>query len=295
MPAEKLEHWRLAEVNSKVERLGREMNRLEAEQRSLAKARSKACWRRRYLRLAQALRSPKASWELWPTGVLVVGPLLGGAAMLIVASVLIDSLGIILAAFLAGVALAAPVLATLLFRPADADLPASMADAESAHRQADERWQASVGELAAAQDESRALMDERRELMASGKVQRAALLQRRWKTMPEPEWEDFVVEVCRTLGATVERTPRSTEPGATLLVRFGDRRVAVLTHGTERTINSKTVQQSLASKERHGCDSCAVVVNRRFTGAAQDYAHRHGCTLVGIDQFPDFVMGTLEF
>ena len=43
------------------------------------------------------------------------------------------------------------------------------------------------------------------------------------------------------------------------------------------------------------CDSCAVVVNRRFTGAAQDFAQRNGCAAIGAGEFPDFVLGKIEW
>jgi HJR/Mrr/RecB family endonuclease len=59
-------------------------------------------------------------------------------------------------------------------------------------------------------------------------------------------------------------------------------------------VNSATVQQALAAKDLHHCDSCAVVINRRFTGAAQDFAQRNGCRAIGANEFPDFVLGKIE-
>ena len=111
--------------------------------------------------------------------------------------------------------------------------------------------------------------------------------------MRDAEWEDFVVEVCRTLGATAERTG-SAAGDANLIVDFGTRRVAVLTQGEAHNVSSATIQQALASKDRNRCDSCAVIINRRFTGAAQDFAHRNGCAAIGSTEFPDFVMGKIE-
>jgi len=68
----------------------------------------------------------------------------------------------------------------------------------------------------------------------------------------------------------------------------------VLTHGDATNISSATIQQAIAARERHHCDSCAVIINRRFTGAAQDFAQRNGCTAVGANDFPDFVLGKIE-
>ncbi|HEX5472349.1 MAG TPA: restriction endonuclease, partial [Lacipirellulaceae bacterium] len=118
-----------------------------------------------------------------------------------------------------------------------------------------------------------------------------ALLQRPWKSMREAEWEDFVVEVCRTHGAKVERIS-STAEDANLIVDFGPPRVAVLTQAVDHNVSSATIQKALAARDRHHCDSCAVIINRRFTGAAQDFAQRNGCTAIGTGEFPDFVLGT---
>jgi HJR/Mrr/RecB family endonuclease len=75
-----------------------------------------------------------------------------------------------------------------------------------------------------------------------------------------------------------------------LIADFGERRVAVFTDSEEHTASSAMIQRALAARERHGCDSCAVIINRRFTGAAQDFAQRNGCAAIGAGEFPDFVM-----
>ena len=138
------------------------------------------------------------------------------------------------------------------------------------------------------------LVEERRERIASGKVQRAALLQRDWKKMPASEWEDFVVEVARTLGASVERAKRIDDEGANLIVGFGQRRIAVKTLVAKETIQGTLVQKVIADKATLSCDSCAILTTSRFTGAAQDYASRNGCTLVSREEFPDFALGNVE-
>jgi HJR/Mrr/RecB family endonuclease len=108
--------------------------------------------------------------------------------------------------------------------------------------------------------------------------------------MRGPEWEDFVVEVLRTHGAQVERSGRPGEIGPNLIADYGTRRVVLFTEGEGQPVASSTIQQALAAKERLGVDSCAVIINRRFTGAAQDFASRNGCTAIGSSEFPDFVM-----
>jgi HJR/Mrr/RecB family endonuclease len=108
------------------------------------------------------------------------------------------------------------------------------------------------------------------------------------------EWEDYVVEVLRTHGATVERTGRIAGEDANLVADFGPRRVAVFTEGEGHNVASSTIQQAIASRERHRCDTSAVIINRRFTGAAQDFARRNGCAAIGSSEFPDFVLGKIE-
>jgi hypothetical protein len=79
-----------------------------------------------------------------------------------------------------------------------------------------------------------------------------------------------------------------------LVAYFGPRRVALFTEGEGHVVDSSTIHKAMAARDRHHCDSCAVVINRRFTGAAQDFAHRNGCKAIGTGEFPDFVMGKIE-
>lgn len=221
-------------------------------------------------------------------------PALVGGLLMAVVHYLTGSLGAGFAAFVLGAAAGAALFASFLYRPPDALLPAAIEAAESERRLTELRLKETVEQLTTATNQCGALLNERRELMAKGQVQRAALLQREWKAMPEAEWEDFVVEVCRTLGAGVERAPRSTEPDANLIASFDDRRVAIVTRGEGHTVNSTAVQHAFAGQKHHRCEGSAVVINRRFTGAAQDFASRNGCTLVGVEEFPDFVMAKIE-
>jgi HJR/Mrr/RecB family endonuclease len=110
--------------------------------------------------------------------------------------------------------------------------------------------------------------------------------------MRDTEWEDFVVEVCRTLGAKAERTRHVGD--ANLVADFGDHRVAVLTDGGGQNVSSDTIQRAIAAQKDAHCNASAVIVNRRFTGAAQDFARRNGCAAIGAVEFPDFVMGKIE-
>jgi hypothetical protein len=294
MPANTPEEWRLAELNQAIERLQGEIDELETSRTKLNKSASRAAWRIRWLQTAGRLRAPGQSFALWPIGVLAVGPLLAGILCLIIVDMIIGWLPLAILAFFAAALGSAALLALLLRWPASAVLPAAVDEARAAHSLSESQLKEVAHRLMQARARQRDLIDERRALMASGKVQRAALLQRPWKAMPEVEWEDFVVEVCRTLGATVERLPRTVDKGGNLLANFGDRRVAIVTVGEGHVVNSSAVQNALAGQKRHGCERCAVIINRRFTGAAQDHARHSGCAAIGLEEFPDFVLGKLE-
>lgn len=294
MLANEDDQWQLSQLNQRIDRLQDQKSQLQLERVSAETQVAQTARRLAHLRLVRWVRSPMAASQLWPVGLLVVGPIVVGAFMLLALSLVTSSFAAGLTAFVGGAAAGAALFAWLLYRPADAVLPTAIEQAESENSLASARLKETVEQLTAAMEEQRSLVEERRGWMASGKVQRAALLQRAWKTMPEAEWEDFVVEVCRTLGYSVNRLPRPTVADANMLVELEGRSVAIVTQAEGHTGNSTAVQRALAGKSLHGCERCGVILNRRFTGAAQEFASRQGCTLVGLEEFPDFVMGTIQ-
>jgi hypothetical protein len=225
---------------------------------------------------------------------MVVGPVAFGVLLFVLVDLVADSFSLALLGFLFGAAAGAGGLASLFYRPTDALLPAALAEAESQSRVASAHWKEAFERLTEVKQQLARLVEDRRARMASGRVQRAALLQRPWKGMSSVEWEDFVVEVCRTLGATVDRRGHGDE-GAELIVDFGSRRVAALVKTAREAIDSGSVRQAIAVMNRERCESCAIISNGRFTGAAQDFAPRNRCKLIGRDEFPDFVLGSIEW
>jgi restriction endonuclease len=294
MPADSQYEKQLAQLNLEIEQLEAEAKRLEQDRAAISKQAQRAARRFRYLRFLRTLRAPTAQLHLWPWAVLSVGPILVGIFLLILVNLITGSYPIAFFAFLVGVVAGVGLFATMMYHPPDTLLPAAIAEAEAQARLDNARLQEKIGRTTETQQQLERLVEERRERIASGKVQRAALLQRGWKKMPASEWEDYVVEVARTLGASVERAKRIDDEGANLIVAFGPRRIAVKTLVPKETIQGALVQKVIADKESLGCDSCAIITTGRFTGAAQDYASRNGCTLIGADAFPDFAMGTLE-
>jgi HJR/Mrr/RecB family endonuclease len=294
MPVDTPSKRPLTQLNFEIEEAEAEAARLELDRASISRIASRALRRLQFLRLARGLRSPTASFDFWPILLLTVGSGVVAVLAFILTHLVFDSVSIALLGLLVGLASGVVLFATLLYKPPNVQLPATIAEAESHLRLLEARLKEKVERITDSKMRLNRLLEERRDQIASGKLQKAALLQRKWKTMQETEWQDFVVEVCRTLGAKVERIGRSGGDDANLIADFGSRRVAVFTEAKDHNVTSATIQLALAAKTRHNCDSCGVILNRRFTGAAQDFAQRNGCLAIGTGEFPDFVLGKLE-
>jgi hypothetical protein len=284
----------LTQLNHEIEAAEVEAARLEDERRAVTKDAGRASRRLRYYQLARRLRAPAKSFEMWPMAVMLFGPLLCGIVTMIIVHLPTNSYPLAFFAFLLGTVAGVGLFGALIYHPADTLLPAAIGEAEAQSRLANARLEEKLSRISEVKQRLQLLVEERRDQIASGKLQRAALLQRNWKGMHGAEWEDFVVEVLRTHGAKVERTGRVGGEDANLIADFGPRRVVLFTEGEGHVVDSTTIQKAIAARERHRCDSCAVVLNRRFTGAAQDFAHRNGCTAIGASEFPDFVMRKTE-
>jgi hypothetical protein len=294
MPVDSHPKRPLTQLNFEIEEAEAEQNRLDAERASVGRIVSRASRRLQYLRLARWIRKPTAEFEFWPIVLLTIGTGVVAVLMFILVHLVFNSVSIAFLGLLAGLAGGAALFAALLYKPRNELLPATIAEADSHLRLLEARLKEKVERITETKTRLNRLLEERRDQIASGKLQKAALLQRRWKTMKEAEWQDFVVEVCRTLGAKVERVGHPGGNDANLIIDFGSRRVAVITEAKEHNVSSATIQLALAAKARHNCDSSAVIINRRFTGAAQDFARHNGCTAIGTGEFPDFVMGKIE-
>jgi hypothetical protein len=284
----------LTQLNYEIEEAEAEEHRLEADRAAATRMASKASRRLKYLGLARWVRKPTAEFEFWPIVLLTAGSGVSAVVMFILTHLVFDSFSTAFLGLLIGLALGAALFAMLLYKPPSNLLPAAIAEADSHLRLLEARLKEKVERITETKTRLNRLLEERRDQIASGKLQKAALLQRKWKTMPETEWQDFVVEVCRTLGAKVERIGRPGGDDANLVADFGSRRVAILTEANDHNVSSATIQLALAAKSRHNADSCAVIINRRFTGAAQDFARHNSCTAIGTGEFPDFVMGKIE-
>ena len=284
----------LTQLNFEIEAAETDVKRLEVERTTIARFARKAARRLQYLRLAHTMRGPGANYSLWNQGLMFVGSTVVGIIVLVAVHFLTGSYPAAFLGFLFGTVAGVGLFASLLFNPPDTLLLTAITEAETHVRLEEARLREKVERINETKTRLNTLLEERRDQIASGKLQKAALLQRNWKAMREAEWDDFVVEAFRTLGAKVDRLPKSDGDDANMIADFGSRRVAVLTEAKDHNASSATIQLALAAKNRHHCDSSAVIINRRFTGAAQDFGLRNGCTAIGVTEFPDFVMGKIE-
>jgi hypothetical protein len=284
----------LTQLNFEIEEAEAELIRLDADRASIGRMVSRASRRLQYLKLARWTRKPSASLDLKPIVLLAAGS--GGAAIIIFILLLIlsGSFSPSFLGLLVGFVVVAAILSVLLYRPSDELLPATIGEADGHYILLQARIKEKLERITETKTRLDRLLEERRDQIASGKLQKAALLQRKWKTMHETEWQDFVVEVCRTLGAKVERVGRAGGDDANLIADFGSRRIAIITEAKDHNVSSAAIQLALAAKSKHNADSSAVIINRRFTGAAQDFARHNGCATIGAREFPDFVMGKIE-
>ncbi len=294
MPTETTSKRPLTQLNYEIEEAEAEQIKLDADRASIGRMVSRASRRLQYLRLAGWVRKPTKEFEFWPIALLTVGSGVVAVLAFILTHLLFNSISTAFLGLLVGLGGGAALFAILLFKPPNALLPTTLAEADSHHRLLEARLKEKVERITETKTRLNRLLEERRDQIASGKLQKAALLQRKWKAMQETEWQDFVVEVCRTLARKVERNGRPGGEDANLIADFGPRRVAVMTEAKDHNASSATIQLALAAKARHNCDACAVIINRRFTGAAQDFARHNGCTAIGSGEFPDFVMGKVE-
>jgi hypothetical protein len=295
--------------------LNREIAQLETESARLASERTNAAAkvahlrrRIRYLRLARQFRSPSRSLANFPLLALAIGPLVCGVAAFIAVNLVGASWSAAMFGFLVAAAACGLVLAALLFHPADAVLTSMLAEVEAQLSIEESRLSEKAAAIADLQQQLDVLQEHRHEFGKGEKLQRAMLLQRNWKAMRGGEWEDFVVEVCRTLGANVQRGATPTGPissevpatGArgvirrlptTLYVTLSPKRFAVAAISDINPFHAAAVRQVIDYLAQQGCDDLGIITNTRLTAGSKEFAKSRHCTLIGEEEFPDFVLG----
>jgi hypothetical protein len=298
-----------AALRREIAQLETEATRLEIERAPLARSVARLRRRSRYLRLARWLRAPAATWAAYPVVVFAVGPVAIGVVAFILLSTIFSSWLLAVGGLVIGALGGAAVLASLYYRPTDELLPSAIAETDAQLQKETSRLQETVTAIAELNGRLALLDQQRRELATSNKLQRAMLLQRNWKSMRGSEWEDYVVEVCRTLGANVQRaeavdvrgsTPTSGARGVirrqptTLFVTFSPRRIAVAAVSEIIPFHAAAVRQIIDDLAQKGCNDLGILTNARLTAGSREYARSRRCALIGEEEFPDFVLGKIS-
>jgi hypothetical protein len=163
----------LTQLNHEIEQAEADASRLEKERAHIAKDARRAARKLRYLRLARWLRRPAASIEMWRSGLMVVAPSIVGVLLFVLVHLLFGSFLPALFAFLAGASASVIAISALLYRPPDELLQPAIADAESQCRLETARLREKTERLSELSQRLKHLIDQRRDQIASGKLQRA--------------------------------------------------------------------------------------------------------------------------
>jgi HJR/Mrr/RecB family endonuclease len=248
--------------------------------------------RARYYRGSLALRAPASKYSMWKTGVVVVGPV---AAMLMVfiLSVIVGLPGgLIFWLVILSAIVTFAVLSLMLSYPATAVLPKLIADERFLANEFHEKASQLALEVSTLRKHVVATKAAIQELLDADHRKRELLLKQNWKAMRGEEWRSFVGEVFATLGAEVETPAAAAGPAIDYVVTYGDVRISVLARGSVVAVTNKDVQVAVAARAHYQCDRATVITNSRLARSAEEEAQNTGCFLIGVKEFPSFVMGS---
>jgi hypothetical protein len=298
-------------LNREISQLEIEAARWTIERAAAAKLVRQLGRRIRYLQTAALVRKAVGTSSVAQLALLGIGSLVVAVAGLIFSSLLVSSWTLATLVFFVAGTVALIALVSLLFRPPTGQLPAALADATSKYAAESARLHEAREAQVEIERRLAVLHGQRGVTAKSDKLQRAMLLQRNWKSLRGSEWEDYVVEVCRTLGANVQRGPTTNaaadeaaapakgprgvmrRPTTMLFVTFSPRRLAVAAVSDVNPFHAAAVRQVIDDLAKQGCEEMGILTNARITAGSKEYARSRRCTLVGEEEFPDFVLGKI--
>jgi restriction system protein len=274
-----------------VERLTAENVALEIELARRAQRRRVLAGRARWLARFQAGRRALDD-TVTRLGGLALCVTLGGAVLLILASLFsLPAFACFVAAVL-GMAMAAGAYLPFSYVPDDARLT---------------QWIPGLGERAVDAgkfyDQLAAEMAARRERLAGAEAEfervKAAFFSRlhwlrtcQWQQMTGRNFVNFLKQVFEEHGYAVETTGKKGQAGIDLVVVRDGRCVAIQARAAPLGIvDSKVVDQTHAGKAMYGCDAAAVITGAQFMPSARQLADRLGCKLIDGSQIADLIEG----
>jgi hypothetical protein len=265
---------------------------IDQQRREVGTSLRRTRMRSMYYRLASYVRQGQVKYDLWNVGVLSVG----SAATIVFFLVLLSALGIpgkLMLLFLPLAAIAALVgIYSLLNRPDTSQLPSLIeTEVDRVHTLRLERSELTRQSTELAR-QLRNIRDKVAGLQRAIRRERERLLKEDWKSMTDATWKSYLTRVFPALGGEVESIDNLDIPKSPLKIKFGKLSIAVLAYGGNASINPKHVAEAIAERNRLQCDRAAIVTNGRITRSAGDTASNQGCHLIGMKEFPAFVLGS---
>jgi HJR/Mrr/RecB family endonuclease len=245
-----------------------------------------------YRQASLAVRKPVDRYPMWSTAVLTIGPVVAALATLVLLVILGLSafVSFCLAFIVAGVALA--VLSTMLRYPATEMLPKLIADERFLAQESRGKAAQLALEVATLRKQQVAIKAAIKELVDEDHRTRTLLLKCDWKAMRDDEWKQYIGEVFTALGAEVKTPKPPAGVSADYIVTYGRIRIAVIARGNVVAVANKDVQAAQTGKKEYDCDRATVIANSRLALLAIEEAEKSGCILIGVREFPSFVMGS---
>jgi HJR/Mrr/RecB family endonuclease len=153
-----------------------------------------------------------------------------------------------------------------------------------------------ISELTEAQKRHSELSEllRKKQIQASKEYRRQQLLKRDWKSLRSVPFENYLEEVFKELGYSVETTKITGDQGADLIVSNCGHKIAIQIKGYFSSVSNGAVQEAFTSKGYYSCEACAVITNSHFTASAKDLANRIGCVLIDEDMLPALVLGNYD-
>jgi HJR/Mrr/RecB family endonuclease len=245
-----------------------------------------------YYRASLALRQPEKHYSMWSTGVLTVGPATGMLVALLLSLIVGLPGGLIFWLVILSAVMMFAILNAMLSYPGNELLPKLIADERFLAMETREKSKQIAFEVATLRKQQVAVKAALRELVDEDHRTRVMLLKRDWKSMRDEEWKHYIGEVFTVLGTEVEKPESSSGVTADYIVKYGWISIAVIARGNIVAVTSKDVQAAVRGKNDHGCDRATVITNSRLARSAIEEAEKSSCILIGVKEFPSFVMGS---
>lgn len=102
-------------------------------------------------------------------------------------------------------------------------------------------------------------------------------------------FEEFLEDLYRVQGYSVQRTPKGKDQGADLFIESYGRRIVIQAKNYATNIGNKAVQEVIAAKDFYSCDDGIVVANRYFTPSARELASKSNIKLVDRDELQKYL------